>query len=250
MADLSGAAHVSRGRTIQYQTNRILAALPREDFKRLAPHLSASRLPYKLNIYKAHERIGRVCFPDSGVCSVMAVMRAGAAAEVGTIGNEGVTGVALFFGDVSEPSESLIQVPGSGRMLPASIFKKELARRGALNRLIGHYAHALMIQIMQSAACNALHNIEQRTCKWLLTTHDRVFTDEFTLTQEFLSLMLGAARPTVSLVAHDLQREGLITYRRGHVTVLDRKGLEAKSCECYAIVSRVYDTFLLRLKEV
>jgi CRP-like cAMP-binding protein len=250
MADLKRSpGHVSRGRTIQYQKNRILAALPREEFKRLAPHLTAARLPYKLSIYTADERIDRVCFPDSGVCSVMAVMRAGAAAEVGTIGNEGVTGVALYFGDTSEPSESLIQVPGWGRMLPAVVFKKELARRGALHRLIGHYAHALMIQIMQSAACNALHNMEQRTCKWLLTTHDRVFTDDFILTQEFLSLMLGAARPTVSLVAHDLQRDGLITYRRGHVTVRDRKGLEARACECYAIVSRVFDAFLLRLNK-
>jgi len=251
MAESKGLTqHISGGRTIQYQGNRILAALPREDFKRLAPHLTASRLTYKLSVYEADERIDKVCFPDSGVCSVMAVMRAGAAAEVGTIGNEGVTGVALYFGDTSEPSQSLIQVPGLGRMLPASIFKKELARRGALHKLVGHYAHALMIQIMQSAACNALHNIEQRTCKWLLTTHDRVFTDEFTLTQEFLSLMLGAARPTVSLVAHDLQRHGLIAYRRGHVTVLDRKGLEAGACECYAIVSRVFDAFLLRLKAV
>jgi CRP-like cAMP-binding protein len=242
------ARHVSHGRTIQYQTNRILAALPREDFKRLAPHLTVSRLTYKLSVYKADEPIDTVCFPDSGVCSVMAVMRAGAAAEVGTIGNEGVTGVSLFFGDASEPSESLIQVPGSGRMLPAAIFKRELARRGALHKLIGHYAHALMIQVMQSAACNALHNIEQRTCKWLLMTHDRVFTDEFTLTQEFLSLMLGAARPTVSIVAHTLQRDGFIKYRRGRVTILDRKGLEAEACECYAIVSRVFDAFLLKLQ--
>lgn len=241
------SSHVSRGRTIQFQTNRILAALPPEEIKRLTPHLTAVPLPYKLSVHKPDERIGRVCFPDSGVCSVMSVMRAGAAAEVATIGNEGVTGVALFFGEASGPGASMIQVPGAGRMLPAAIFKKELARQGALHALIGHYAHALMTQIMQSAACNALHHIEQRTCKWLLTTHDRVFTDEFTLTHEFLSMMLGASRPTVSIVAHKLQSDGLITYRRGHVTVLDRKGLEAGACECYTIVSAAFDRFLRRL---
>jgi CRP-like cAMP-binding protein len=243
----ASSSHVSRGRTIQYQTNRILAALPADDFKRLSPHLRATRLSYKLSVYKANQAIDRVCFPDSGVCSVMSVMRAGAAAEVATIGNEGVTGVALFFDEASGPSASMIQVPGAGRMLPASIFRKELARQGALHSLIGHYAHALMTQIMQSAACNALHDIEQRTCKWLLMTHDRVFSDEFTLTHEFLSLMLGASRPTVSIVAHKLQSAGLIAYRRGHVTVLDRKGLEAGACECYAIVSAAFDRFLRRL---
>jgi hypothetical protein len=240
-------SHVSRGRRIQYQENRILAALPPEDLHRLTPHLTSVPLVYKRSLYRPDEPIGEVCFPDSGVCSVMSVMVTGATAEVATIGNEGVTGVALYFGDESDPSESMIQVPGQGRMLPTPVFQHELARRGALHQLIGRYAHALMIQIMQSAACNALHSLEQRTCKWLLMTHDRVFTDEFMLTQEFLSMMLGAARPGVSAVAHELQRAGLITYRRGQVTVLDRKGLEAGACECYAMVSRVFDRFLQQL---
>jgi CRP-like cAMP-binding protein len=239
--------HVSLGRTIQYKANRILAALPPEDFERLAPHLTPTRLTYKRSLSKGNESIKQVCFPDSGVCSVVATTTTGASAEVGTIGNEGVTGVALFFGDTSEPSDSMIQVPGHGRMLPASVFQRELACRGALHRLIGHYAHALMIQIMQSAACNALHTIERRICKWLLMTHDRVFTNEFTLTQEFLGLMLGSSRPTVTTVAKQLQREGLIDYRRGQVTVLDRKRLEAGACECYIVVSRVFDAFLERL---
>ena len=124
--------HVSRGRTIQYRENRILAALPKAEFERLAPHLTRSALTYKRSLSRGGEIINDVCFPDSGVCSVMSVMRTGATAEVGTIGNEGVTGVALFFGDASDPSDSLIQVPGSGRMLPASEFRKELARGDAL----------------------------------------------------------------------------------------------------------------------
>ena len=241
-------AHLSRGRTIQYQENRILSALPSEDPSRLEPHLIRTPLLYKQNISQDDEPITQVCFPDSGVCSVMAVMRTGAAAEVGTIGNEGVSGVALFFGDDSEPSESMIQVPGNGRMLPAEVFTHELARRGALHRLVGHYAHALMIQVMQSAACNALHPIEKRACKWLLMTHDRVFTNEFKLTHEFLSMMLGVTRPMVSLVAQRLQQDGLISYRRGNVTVLDRERLESSTCECYAIVTRAFDNFLKRLE--
>ena len=240
--------HVSRGRTIQYRDNRILAALPPEDFERLDPHLTRSPLAYKRSLHKAGEQITFVCFPDSGVCSVMSVMRTGACAEVGTIGNEGVTGVALFFGDDSEPSESMIQVPGNGRMLPAQVFRAELARGGALQQLVGHYAHALMIQVMQSAACNALHPLEKRACKWLLTTHDRVFTNEFKLTHEFLSMMLGVTRPTVSMVAEQLQRGGLIDYHRGNVTVLDREGLEGGTCECYAIVQRAFDRFFERLE--
>jgi CRP-like cAMP-binding protein len=244
----SGSLHTSRGRTIQYQTNRILSALPAADIARLTPHLTDRTLAYKQSVSKGNESIRYVCFPDSGVCSVMSVMRTGASAEVATVGNEGVTGVALFFGDDSDPSESMIQVPGRGRMLPAAVFRSELARKGPLHELVGHYAHALMIQIMQSAACNALHPLDKRASKWLLMTHDRVYTPEFTLTHEFLSLMLGVTRPTVSVVAKQLQDAGFIAYRRGSVTVLDREGLEASTCECYAIVKAAFDRFLERLE--
>lgn len=171
-------------------------------------------------------------------------MRDGTSAEVGTIGNEGVTGVALFFGDMSEPSESVVQVPGNGRPLPADVFQKEMARKGRLFQLISHYAHALMVQLMQSAACNALHPVERRACKWLLMTHDRVFTDAFMLTHEFLGLMLGVRRQTITVIARDLQRAGLIKYRHGRVTILNREGLESGSCECYRIVSKYFDRFL------
>jgi CRP-like cAMP-binding protein len=177
----------------------------------------------------------------------MSVMRSGAAAEVGTVGNEGVTGLALFYGDASEPSESLIQVPGKGRLLPADVFQQELTRHTIFYRLIARYAHALTVQIMQSAACNALHPVEKRACKWMLMTHDRVFTNEFKLTHEFLGLMLGVSRPSVTVVAKQLQQEGLITYHRGQVTVLDRRRLEAGACECYGIVSEYFNKFLKHL---
>lgn len=243
----SNGAHVSHGTTIQYPTNRILAALPAEEFERLAPHLTETPLTFKQSLSKAGRPITYVCFPDSGVCSVMSVMRNGAAAEVGTVGNEGVTGLALFFGDATEPSESIIQVPGRGRLLAADVFQRELARHAVLHRLIAHYAHALTVQIMQSAACSALHSIEKRACKWMLMTHDRVFGDEFRLTHEFLALMLGASRPSVTVIAQQLQEADLIAYRRGEVTVLDRRALEAGSCECYGIVRDYFNEFLRRL---
>jgi CRP-like cAMP-binding protein len=243
----SRSAHVSRGKTIQYPHNRILAALPPAEFRRLAPHLTETALTFRQSLSKARESITHVCFPDSGVCSVMAVMRNGASAEVGTVGNEGVTGLALFYGDATEPSESLIQVPGKGRLLAAAVFQRELARHGVLYRLIAHYAHALTVQIMQSAACNALHPIEKRACKWMLMTHDRVFVNEFKLTHEFLGLMLGASRPHVTKVARQLQHAGLIAYRHGQVTVLNRRKLEAGSCECYGIVSNYFNEFLSQL---
>jgi CRP-like cAMP-binding protein len=239
--------HSSGGRTIQYRENRILMALPPEERARLTPHLRETVLSYKKSLSKPREIIREVCFPDSGVCSVMSVMRNGGSAEIGTVGNEGVTGVALFFGDASEPSESLIQVPGYGRMLSAKIFQSELARHGPLHRLIGRYAHALMIQIMQTAACNALHPLEKRAAKWLLMTHDRVYSPEFTLTHEFFGLMLGASRPTVSVIAEQLHEAGYIDYHRGRVAIVDREGLEANACECYGIVKGVFDKFLADL---
>ncbi len=239
--------HVSRGTIIQHARNRILAALPPEEFRRLAAHLTEAPLRFKQSLSKPGRPVRQVCFPDSGVCSVMSVMRSGKTAEVGTVGNEGVTGLALFFGNVSEPSESMIQVPGTGQLLSAAVFTRELARHGVLHRLIARYAHAFTIQLMQSAACNALHPLDQRACKWMLMTHDRVFTDEFKLTHEFLGMMLGASRPHVTMVARKLQDAGFITYRHGQVTVRDRRKLEAGSCECYGIVSAYFNDFLRQL---
>ena len=249
-SQLTSAAHVSRGKRIQYPTNRLLSALPADEFRRLAPYLTETPLAFRQSLSTAGRPITQVCFPDSGVCSVMSVMRNGAAAEVGTVGNEGVTGLALFYGDTTEPSETLVQVPGTGRLLPAEIFQQELARHAVFHRLIAHYAHALTVQVMQSAACNALHPVEQRACKWMLMTHDRVFTNEFKLTHEFLGMMLGVTRPTLTGVAQKLQETGMITYRHGRVTVLDRRRLEEGSCECYAIVSAYFNAFLDRLSRV
>ena len=240
-------ARASPQQAFQVQHNRILAALPPEELRRLAPHLTDATLVMRRSLSKPERPIRLICFPDSGVCSVMSVMRSGASAEVGTVGNEGITGLALFYGAVTEPSEVMVQVPGTGRLMPADVFLAELARRETLYTMVKSYAHVFSVQLMQSAACNALHHVEERACKWLLMTHDRVVGKEFTLTQEFLGLMLGVRRSSVALVAEKLQRNGMIHYRSGHVTVLDRKGLEESSCECYAIVRAYFDKFLKRL---
>lgn len=247
MAPRPGPADASPEQLFQVHHNRILAALPPEELRRLAPRLTATPLTFKQSLSKPDRPIKQVCFPDSGVCSVMSVMHSGAAAEVGTIGNEGITGLALFYGDVTEHSEVMVQVPGAGRTMPADVFLAELARKETLYTLVKHYAHVFSVQLMQSAACNALHRVEERTCKWLLMTHDRVVGDEFKLTQEFLGLMLGVRRSSVTLVAEKLRHAGMIDYRSGYVTILDRMGLEEASCECYAAVRAYFDKFLERL---
>jgi len=237
----------SRDATSQVSGNRILSALSPDDYERLAPHLVETPLLLKQALISAGRPIRDVCFPDSGVCSVLSVMRNGEVAEVCAVGNEGFTGVALFFGETTQPGECMVQVPGKGRLLPASVFRSEIARQGMLHALAGHYVHAAMLDVMQLAACNQLHSLHERASRWLLMTHDRALTDEFQLTHEFLGLMLGVRRASVTLVALELQRAGLIAYRRGRVTILDRKKLEAVSCECYAVTRDNFDRFLGRL---
>ena len=192
---------MAKPRRMPHDRNHILAALPRSDYRRVASKLEPAPFGKRRPLHEADKPISYVYFPRTGVASVVARMAEGGTIEVATIGNEGVTGIAIFFGDTSEPSETVVQVPGEGRLLPAEIFQAELARRGALHRLIGHYAHALMIQVMQSAACNALHSIEERCARWLLATQDRLGRDELPLTQEFLAQMIGVRRASVTIAA-------------------------------------------------
>ena|SRR2546425_2727578 len=224
----------------QYSTNRLLAALPADDLARLAPHLHDIPLELGRALFKADQPIEHICFPDAGVCSLIAVMGNGATAEVGTIGNEGMTGLA-HFGETTEPKNAVVQVPGHGRILAAEVFEEEMARRGMLHRLIGYYAHTRMIQVMQSAACNQLHSLEQRACRWLLMTHDRVQGDTFRLTHELWGLMLGVRRSSVTSIARKLQRVGSIEYRHGSIIIRDRARLESKACECYRMVRDYFD---------
>lgn len=228
----------------QSQKNRLLERLAPADFDLLRPHLQAVTLTYRLPLYEENQEIEFVYFPNSGVASLVNTMANGAAAEVGTIGNEGMVGLPVVFGDHVAPTSVYIQVLGEGLRLSATLFRNALERSGAIRSLMLHYAHALFNQVAQSAACNHFHNLEQRCCRWMLMTHDRVHSDEFLLTQEFLAMMLGVQRTGVNYAANKLKRLHLIEYHRGQVTILDRKGLERLSCECYQVSKREFDRLL------
>jgi CRP-like cAMP-binding protein len=224
--------------------NRLLNLLPRSDYERLGQHFETIPLEYKQSLYEANNRIGFVYFIETGVGSLVNTMANGNAAEVGTIGNEGIVGLPLLLGDDRAPTSVYVQVPGSGLRMKATLFNKELARRASMRTVLLHYAHAFFNQVAQSAACNHFHSLEQRCCRWLLMTHDRMQSDEFLLTQEFLAMMLGVQRTGVSAAAGALQRAGLIYYKRGNVTIIDRRGLIHRSCECYGVSKREFDRLL------
>jgi CRP-like cAMP-binding protein len=201
-------------------------------------------LLYRQSLYRANKPIGFVYFIETGVGSLVNTMANGEAAEVGTIGNEGVVGLPLVLGDDRAPTSVYMQVPGAGLRMKASLFNKELVRSASMRIVMLRYAHAFFNQVAQSAACNHFHSLQQRCCRWLLMTHDRMQSDEFLLTQEFLAMMLGVQRTGVTAAAGALQRAGLIRYRRGNVTIIDRRGLQRRSCECYGVSKSEFDRLL------
>ena len=198
--------------------NRLLGLLSPRDYRRLQPHLRRVPLGYRQSLYRARQRLGFVYFIETGVGSLVNTMANGQAAEVGTIGNEGVVGLPLLLGDDRAPTSVYVQVPGAGLRMTAARFSAELARSASMRTVMLRYAHALFNQVAQSAACNHFHTLQQRCCRWMLMTHDRMQSDEFLLTQEFLAMMLGVQRTGVSAAAGALQRAGLIRYqpRRRH----------------------------------
>jgi len=224
--------------------NRLLGLLSPADYKRLRPHLHRITLGYRQSLYRAHKPIEFVYFIEAGVGSLVNTMANGQAAEVGTIGNEGLVGLPLVFGDDRAPTSVYVQVPGVGLRMRAAPFTKEMARGGSMRTVMLHYAHAFFNQVAQSAACNHFHSLEQRCCRWMLMTHDRMHSDQFLLTQEFLAMMLGVRRTGVSAAASTLQRAGLIRYKRGNVTIIDRRGLIRRSCECYGVSKKEFDRLL------
>lgn len=224
--------------------NRLLAALPKHEYERLLPQFELVTLPLKQILYKPNEPIEYVYFLNHGVGSLINIMEDGTAVETATVGNEGMVGVPVFLETYTMPIEAIVQVPGAAMRMRADVFKALVTQGSLLHRLVQLYTQALINQIMQSAACNRLHLIEERCCRWLLMTRDRVESDEFTLTQEFLSDMLGVRRPSVSVVSGILQKQGLIRYSRGKITILDRQGLEAASCECYRVIKKEYERLL------
>jgi CRP-like cAMP-binding protein len=225
---------MSKRRSPAVSQNGLLSALPLEDYKRIEPSLEVVPLKLKDLLHKPGSPVEHVYFPGGGFCSIVTVLEDGSMVEVATVGREGMVGLAAMTD--SRPGSSAVMVQGETETcyrMAASAFRREMDRQGAFYGLLNRYTQAHMGFIMQSTACNAMHSVEQRLARWLLLAHDRMAKDQFPLTQEFVAMMLGAARPTVTVVAGTLQRAGLITYNRGKVTIVNRKKLESASCECY-----------------
>jgi CRP-like cAMP-binding protein len=216
--------------------NHILSALPAEELARLLPSFEHVKLSLGKVVYESGERLNYVYFPTTSVTSLLYTTEDGRTAEMGLVGNDGVVGVALFLGGESTRNRAVVQIAGGAACLGAKTLQAEFARGGPLQRLLLRYTQALITQVSQTAVCNRLHSIEKRLCRWLLLSHDRIESDELLMTQEFISNMLGGRRESVTVAAGHLQDAGLIHYVRGHATILDRAGLEARVCECYHMV--------------
>ncbi len=226
------------------RTNRLLTLMSADDYDRLRPHLTEGELEYRRILYEAARPIEEVYFPIDGVASLVLTMADGFGVEVGTIGSEGMVGSPVILGDTYAPSSVYVQVPGRALKMDARAFRTELARSPTLKAVALRYVHAFFNQVAQSAACAHHHKIEQRCCRWLLMTRDRMPSDEFLLTQEFLGMMLGVQRPSVSLVMNALQTVGAIHYARGRVTIMNRRALLDRVCECYETSRHEFDRLL------
>src|SRR6266446_2261482 len=216
--------------------NRLLAALPAADFARLQPHLELVPLPLGWAVYEAGGTQGYVYFPVDSIVSLLYVMEDGSSAEIAVSGNEGLVGISLFMGGETTPSRAVVQSAGNGYRLNAFVLKREFAMGGAFQYLALRFTQALITQMTQTAVCNRHHLVEQQLCRSLLSSLDRLTSNELSMTQELIANMLGVRREGVVAAARNLQRSGIIEYSRGHITVLDRSRLEAHVCECYAVV--------------
>ena len=213
--------------------NRLLASLSKSDFEILRPWFSTMTLKQGVLLQEAGDAIENVYFPHSGMLSLLAVMKDGAAVELATVGREGVAGAMSGVGLKQSISRTVVQLPGEGSRISAKHFRNGVAKSDSLRDLVIRHNEGLMAQVQYTAACNSLHTVEARLARWILQTRDRAESDDIPLTQEFLSQMLGVRRTTVTLVAQTLQEAGLIHYRRGRIKIVDRKGLEEAACECY-----------------
>lgn len=218
--------------------NHLLAALPTADYERLLPALELVPLPLGQMLYEPGEQMRHAYFPTTAIVSLHYVTESGASAETAGVGNEGVVGVALFMGGGTTSSSAVVQTAGYGYRLEGRLLKQEFNRGGFMQQLLLRYTQALMTQMSQAAACNRHHSVEQRLCRWLLLTLDRSKSSELVMTQELVASMLGVRREGITEAAGNLQRAGFINYRRGHISVLHRQGLEAATCECYAVVKK------------
>jgi len=226
------------------QRNLLLAALPRDESQRWLPLMEAVNMPLGAVLYEPGVTLTHVYFPTTAIVSLLYVMENGGSAEIAVVGNEGIVGISLFMGGESTPSRAVVQSAGTGVRLKAEIMKNEFYRAGPVLHLLLRYTQALITQMSQTAVCNRHHTLDQQLCRWLLLSLDRLQGNELVMTQELIANMLGVRREGVTEGALKLQQAGLIRYARGHITVIDRPGLEKRSCECYLVVKKEYDRLL------
>lgn len=237
-----GAAGASRAPNPHQ--NYLLNALPLEDYARLVPHLELVAMGLGEVLYEPAARLRHVYFPTTSIISLLYVMEDGASAEIAIVGNEGILGISLFIGGDTTPSRAVVQGAGFGYRLKANLLKEEFGRFGPTMHLLLRYTQALITQMAQTAVCNRHHSVDQQLCRWLLLSLDRLRSNDLSMTQELIANMLGVRREGVTDAAGKLQQAGLIRYHRGKITVLDRRRLEARACECYRVVKNEFDRLL------
>jgi CRP-like cAMP-binding protein len=229
---------------IEARTNQLLAALPETEWNRWQALLESVTMPLGQVLYEPGAALSHVYFPTTAIVSLLYVMENGASAEIAVVGNEGIVGISLFMGGESTPGRAVVQSAGFGFRLRAQVVKEEFNRAGAVLHLLLRYIQALITQMAQTAVCNRHHTLDQQLCRWLLLSLDRLPDNELVMTQELIANMLGVRREGVTEAATRLQQSGLIRYSRGRISVLDRVGLERRTCECYAVVKKEYDRLL------
>jgi len=226
--------------------NHLLAALPEEEKQRLFPQLELVSLPLGRALYEPGGRMRHVCFPTDCIVSLLCVMEDGASTEIAVVGNEGIVGISLFMGGETTPSRAIVQSAGHAYQMKGQTLKDEFDRGGAMQHTLLRYTQALLTQMAQTAVCNRHHTLDQQLCRWLLLSLDRLHSNHLVMTQELIANMLGVRREGVTEAAGHLQSAGLIRYRRGHIEVVNRPGLEARVCECYMVVRQEYERLMHR----
>ncbi len=225
---------------LEQPANNLLAALPASDYERLVPHLKLVPLPLRKVLYEAGQPITQVYFPNKAVVSIVTIMEDGSTVEAGLVSNEGMVGIPVILGDNTTTTTAFVQIPESGMQMDADILRSEFNRGTALQSVLLRYVQGMYTQVAQGSACNRLHKLERRLARWLLTVSDRLESEEFSLTQEFISQMLGVRRAGVTEAAKILSEAGIITYHRGQINILNREALEQTSCECYQTIEDEY----------
>ena len=224
--------------------NRLLAALPKKEYQRLLPELEQVTMPFNETLYEPGQPIRHIYFPNDSIVSLLSEVATNSTLEVGMVGNEGLAGIGVFLGVSESRNHAVVQGAGTAMRMKAAALRREARHIGPLHRLLQRYAQSLLTQVSQSAACNRFHTVDARLARWLLMTSDRLGGDQFRLTQEFMSNMLGVRREGVTVAASALQKNNLISYSRGVLKILNRAGLQAVSCQCYKIIKDESDSYL------